>query len=99
MVAFKKMWEDVNELLKHEEELQINIIEKFNCGFTVEDKGDTTFVTKDDFIDFWCKMLYFNQMSKEQILKEERSKLKYVYEVVKKLPYINEKSDVLILTK
>ncbi|MBU5592832.1 hypothetical protein KQI89_13850 [Clostridium sp. MSJ-4] len=99
MVAFKTMWEDVNDLLSRGEKFNINIVETFNCGFTVEDNGNTTFITKDDFVDFWCNMLYFNEIPKSKIINDERSKSKYVYEIIKKLPYINEKSEVLTLLK
>lgn len=99
MVAFKRMWEDVNDMLNKGETLDINIIEKFNSGFTVEDNGDTAFVTKDDFVDFWCNMLYFNEISKSQVMGEERGKAKYIYELVKHLPYVCEKSEVLTLIK
>ena len=97
MIAFKKMWEDVRLILSNEEYSEIEILEKFNCGFTVKEQDDIIFITRDDFVDFWCKLLYYNELSLEQILEEDKSKLKYIYTIIKQLPYISEKSGVIKL--
>lgn len=97
MVAFKKMWDDVSVILSNDEVKNIQIIEKYKSGFVVKDENDTHFVTKDDFVDFWCNMLCFNKVEKDQILNNGKSGLKYVYEIIKTLPYINEKEGILKL--
>jgi hypothetical protein len=99
MVAFKKMWDDVSVILSNDEFKDIQIIEKYKSGFVVKDENKTHFVTKDDFVDFWCNMLCFNKVEKDQILNNEKSGLKYVYEIIKTLPYINENEGILKLTE
>lgn len=99
MFAFKRMWDDVSLILSKDEVKDFEIIEKFNSGFVVRDNDNTHFVTKDDFVDMWCNMLCFNKIEKEKLLKDEKSKLKYVYEIIKTLPYINENEGTLKLTE
>ena len=98
MIFFKDMWEDVKIILNKEEELNIKIIEKYNSGFTVKEEDVTTFITRDDFVDLWCKMLYYNQIELN-LNDKEHFKQKYVYEILKKLPYVTEESGVLRLNK
>lgn len=95
MVAFKKMWEDVNSLL-NKESLDFNIVEVFNSGFTVKENDDLVFVTREDFVDLWCNMLYYNKVSKKQV-NDMKSSMTYVYDVVKRLPYICENADELTI--
>lgn len=95
MIPFKKMWEDALSMISKDEITNIYITEKYRSGFVVEEEGITEFINKDDFIEFWCKMLCFKEFSKEDAL--QQGKLKYVYEVIKKLPYVNERSNVLRL--
>jgi len=97
MVAFKKMWDDVRAILSNEEYSDIDILEQFNCGFTVKESENTIFITRDDFVDFWCKLLYYNELSLEQIIKDDKSKLKYIYNIIKQLPYVSENSGVIKL--
>lgn len=99
MISFKVMWDDVCELLSENKIEDIQIVEKFKSGFIVKDMENTEFVTKDDFVDFWCKILCFNEITKKEIEDEGKTRLKYVYEVVKKLPYIDEKSGCLRITE
>ncbi|NMM63157.1 hypothetical protein HBE96_10700 [Clostridium sp. P21] len=95
MIAFKTMWNDVCGSVSNNKIKDVEILEEFKTGFVVKDEEDTHFITKDDFVDFWCNMLCFNEVEKDAILKEEKQKLKYVYEIVKTLPYINEKEGIL----
>lgn len=97
MISFKKMWDDVSNSLSTDAYNDMNIVEKFKTGFVVDEDGDMQFITKDDFVDFWCKMLCLNQISHEQVLREEKSNMKYVYEIIKRLPYVSESSGVLKL--
>ncbi|MFD3156391.1 hypothetical protein ACFIJ5_05950 [Haloimpatiens sp. FM7330] len=99
MIKFKKMWEDVSSILNNDEfnDNNMTIVESYKDGFIVKYEGKNSFVNKDDFVDFWCKMLYFNEISKEDILKDNNVNQRYVYEVVGKLPYINEESNMLKL--
>lgn len=97
MVAFQRMWDDVSIILSKDEVKDFQIVEKFNSGFVVRDNDNTHFVTKDDFVDIWCNMLCFNEVEKEKFLNDEKSGLKYVYEIIKTLPYINENEGILKL--
>ena len=99
MVAFKQMWEDVRLILSNEEYSDIEISERFNCGFTVKERDNIIFITRDDFVDFWCKLLYYNELSLEQVLKDDKSKPKYIYTIIKQLPYISESSGVIKLVQ
>lgn len=98
MVAFKTMWDDVCSILANDEIKDINIVEKFNNGFIVKENDDVEFITKDDFVDFWCKLLCMNEISMEQVVRDERPKLKFVYDVVKRLPYIKDSGNMIKLT-
>lgn len=96
MITFQKMWHDVEEILEGDEIKNIDIIEQYNNGFVVKETEDVAFVTKDDFVDFWCKLLYFNEVSREQLKDKDKSQ-KYVYDVVKTLPYAFESDGILKL--
>ncbi|MDP4143068.1 MAG: hypothetical protein Q8936_01110 [Bacillota bacterium] len=95
MVAFNEMWNDVSKIIKKGEVNDIYIVECFKSGFTVQTNEETEFVTKEDFVDFWCRMLYYNEVSKKQIMKEKTSKAKYIYSLISQLPYVTENSGVL----
>jgi hypothetical protein len=97
MVAFKKMWEDVGQILSNEECSDVKILQRFNCGFTVKERDNIIFITRDDFVDFWCKLLYYNELSLEQVLKEDKLKPKYIYTIIKQLPYISESCGIIKL--
>lgn len=99
MVAFKQMWEDVRLILSNKEYSDIEISERFNCGFTVKEQDNIVFITRDDFVDFWCKLLYYNELSLEQVLKDDKSKPKYIYTIIKQLPYISENAGVIKLVQ
>lgn len=98
MVAFKTMWEDVCSILSNDEIKDIDIVEKFSTGFVVKENDNTEFITRDDFVDFWCKLLCMNEISREEIIRDEKPKLKFVYDVVKRLPYIKDNGDMIKLT-
>ena len=97
MITFKKMWDDVLLLLSNEEYVDINILERSNYGFAVEDSDNITFITKDDFSNFWCKLLYYKELSLEQSFGNEKLIPKYIYNIIKQLPYISENSSVMQL--
>ncbi|MCB2296043.1 hypothetical protein LGK95_21575 [Clostridium algoriphilum] len=97
MITFKKMWDDVLLLLSNEEYVDINILERSNYGFAVEDSDNITFITKDDFSNFWCKLLYYKKLSLEQSLGNEKLIPQYIYNIIKQLPYISESSSVMQL--
>ena len=97
MVAFKKMWEDVSEILSKESVTGLDIIQQFKSGFIVKENENTTFITREDFVDFWCLMLYFNEIDFDKLSKDGDTKRKYIYEVVKKLPYVYQENSVLKL--
>ena len=97
MVTFKQLWEDVRLILSDEEYSDIKILEKFNCGFTVKERDDIIFVTRQDFVDFWCKLMYYKELSVEQVLKDDKPKSKYINTIIKQLPYISESSGIIKL--
>jgi hypothetical protein len=93
MVAFKKMWSDVNHLIdQYEASKKIN---KKNEVFLIGEGENLVFLTKEDFVDFWTSMLLYNRVEKNSI--NGKNKLLYVYELVKELPYVVENSNVLRL--
>ena len=89
MITFKKMWDDVLLMLSNEEYVDI-ILERSNYGFAVKHSYNITFITKDDFSNFWCKLLYYKELSLEQSLGNDKLISKYIYNIVKRLPYISE---------
>ncbi|GAA0179211.1 hypothetical protein SH2C18_21200 [Clostridium sediminicola] len=96
MVSFKKMWDDVWGMITNGSIQSLDVVKEFNYGIIINDnEGNQKFITKDDFRDFWCKMLFFNEVSRAQSLNEEKQG--YVYEVIKQLPYITENSNILTL--
>lgn len=99
MVAFNKMWDDVWNILSSDNIQDINITEKFKSGFIVKEKDNVTFITKDDFIDFWSRMQYYNEVSMEQLTLKDEIKLEYVYSIIKKLPYVCETKGILRLVQ
>ncbi|MBP2031731.1 hypothetical protein J2Z42_000396 [Clostridium algifaecis] len=99
MIAFKKMWDDVCYTLSNNKIDDIDIIENFNNGFIIKDESNTHFVTKQDFVDFWCNIVCLDKVDKEDILKSKNSGKKYVYEILKTLPYIKENGGILKLSE
>ena len=96
MVTFKKMWEDVNNIIEKKEVYDVNIIKNYESCFLIEEEDkDTIFLTREDFIDFWCNMLFYNQICFHEIINENQFKFKYIYSIVKNLPYIKETEGVL----
>lgn len=95
MIPFKKMWEDAFIVISEDKFDDIDIVETYSTGFVVEEEGMAKFINKEDFADFWCRMLCFNEVSQEELNNE--GNFKYIYNVVKRLPYIKEKSGVLRL--
>ncbi|KGK87543.1 hypothetical protein [Clostridium sp. HMP27] len=99
MISFKTMWEDVSGLITREEIDDIEIIEKYKDGFVVRHSEGNCFVNKNDFIDVWCNILYFKEMPKNQIFNGPRESFKYVYAVMKNLPYIKDNAEVIRLVE
>ncbi|WP_446899551.1 hypothetical protein ACSVC9_06595 [Clostridium sp. LBM24168] len=99
MIAFKRIWDDVCNILSNEEIKDINIVENFNNGFLIKEGINTHFITKQDFVDFWCNMICLDKIDKEDVLKERNSEKKFVYEILKELPYINENGGSLKISE
>lgn len=99
MVAFNKMWDDVCVILANNEVKDLQIVENYNSGFVVKENENTYFVNKDDFVDFWCNMLFFNKVDKDSFAQGQKSAFKYVYKIIKNLPYITESEGTLNLTE
>lgn len=90
MIAFNQMWKDVQLILLDERYSDIEIMERFTFGFTVKEQDNIIFITKDDFSDIWCKLLYYNELTLEQVIKDDMVKPKYIYNIIKRLPYVSE---------
>ncbi|WP_035290919.1 hypothetical protein [Clostridium sp. KNHs214] len=101
MVEFKKMWEDVSSMVaEHKiDNGNLNIVETYDDGFIIQYDNKNFFVNKKNFIDFWCKMLYYKEVSKEELVNCEDETQKCVYEIIQSLPYISEESNTLRLMK
>ena len=97
MVTFNKMWDDVLVLLSNKDYIDMNILERFDSGFVVKESNSTIFITKEDFSSFWCKLLYYKKLSLQQVLGDDKLKPKYIYTIIKQLPYISENSSVIRL--
>jgi len=97
LVSFKKMWEDVSRILSEEKFSELDIIQKFRSGFIVKENESTTLVTRDDFVDFWCILLYSNEVDYKKLEINGDSKQIFIYEVTKKLPYVREEQSILKL--
>lgn len=98
MVSFTKMWNDVFTMINENETDDMKIVEKFKSGLIVLNEKDKEFITKDDFVDFWCKLLYYNEISIEKIIGNS-FKSEYVYSLVSKLPYISENDGIIKLVQ
>ena len=96
MVSFSKMWEDVFTMIDEREFEEFSIVEKFKSGFIVLCNGVKEFITKDDFVNFWCRLLYYNEISTDKI-KKDGIKVQYVYKFVRKLPYVTEDAGIIKL--
>lgn len=97
VIPFQKMWEDALSMISKEEIKDMNIVETYKGGFIVEEGDVTEFINKDDFVDFWCKMLCYKEFPKDEA--KDHHKLKYVYKVIEKLPYVNESTNKLKLVE
>lgn len=99
MIAFKKIWDDVCNLISNGEIKGIDIVENFKNGFVIKKGSDTHFITKQDFVDFWCSMICLDKIDREEVFKEKNLEKKFVYEILKKLPYINENEGSLKISE
>ncbi|AJA47616.1 hypothetical protein CPAST_c15410 [Clostridium pasteurianum DSM 525 = ATCC 6013] len=97
MIAFTKMWEDVFKLVKQGKVKDLNIIKSFKSGFIILENENTEFITKQDFLDIWCELLYYNELSKKHIFRDESPKAKYVYKLISKLPYVIDEKEKIKL--
>ena len=97
MIAFKKMWEDVFQLLSKDELVDINVTERLKSGFVYKVQEESTFITKEDFVDFWCKLLYFNEIDHKSIFEDGDVKKIVIYDILKKLPYVSDEKSKLKL--
>lgn len=94
MIAFKKIWDDICEITSNNSiNENVKIIENFDSGFVIQDNADVHFLTKDDFVDFWCNISCVDSASKDDLL--SNSKSKYIYEIMKNLPYICEHDGII----
>ena len=98
MVSFMKMWSDLNSILDSNDINNCQIIEHYEDGFSVKSDNVITFISKDDLVDCWCRMLYYNEVSKEQ-MNDSNSSKKCVYDLLKNLPYISDCGDALRVTQ
>lgn len=96
MISFKKVWNDVNNLVNNNEG-NVNIVNKIKNVFLVEEEGNVVFLTKDDFVDFWAKLFSHKKVDKGNLRVESSNKELYIYQLVKELPYIREEGNMIYL--
>lgn len=97
MVAFKKMWDDINSKIDHNCTTGFQIKKKFETGFIVEEDGKNIFLTREDFVNFWCWFLYSEEIEINEIVNNKNPRYKYILDLVKGLPYTKIESEKLIL--
>ncbi|MEG2353047.1 MAG: hypothetical protein RSB70_00225 [Clostridium sp.] len=102
MISFTRVWDDVQNIIDNED-LDINIIEKYNGGFAINHNNDTAFINKQDFVSVWCKIQCDDEVcvyaTKSTFTNCSRDELKelYVCKILKQLPYIEESLGILKL--
>ncbi|EJO5346577.1 hypothetical protein NRP93_000628 [Clostridium botulinum] len=99
MIHFKTMWDDVCSILDHNEIENLEILESFKTGFIVKTKDGSEFVTRDDFVDFWCHMLCFNKVTPIDIEQKDKETKKCICDIVKNLPYISDDNGIISLVE
>jgi hypothetical protein len=99
MVAFKKVWDDVCGIITNKKLENVEIVEGFDSGFVLKVEENIHFITKQDFVDFWCGMVCENKIDKERVMNHGNSDKKIVYDILKQLPYINEKEETLKMSQ
>ncbi|EJP6471134.1 hypothetical protein FDF31_14115 [Clostridium sporogenes] len=99
MIHFKTMWDDVCSILNHNEIENLEILESFKTGFIVKTENGTEFITRDDFVDFWCHMLCFNKITEMDIDQKGKERRKCICNIIKNLPYINANNGVITLVE
>ena len=99
MIHFKTMWDDVCSILDHNKVENLEIIESFKTGFIVKTEAGTEFITRDDFVDFWCHMLCFNKVTEMDIKEKGIETKKCICDIVKNLPYVNDSNGVITLVE
>lgn len=98
MIAFTKMWNDLFKLINDNEDKDLKIVEKFKSGFIVLNEKDKEFITKEDFVDLWCKLLYYDEISADELI-DKNFKSEYVYSLVSRLPYVSENNGIIRLVE
>ena len=96
MFKFKKMWTDLNDMVDNGA-YNFNIDSELKNVFIIKDQGETTLLTKDDFVDFWAKILLFHQVNIDPKDLKNDKKLYYVCSLLKGLPYIKEEKGNIVL--
>ena len=96
MFKFKKMWADLNDMVNNGV-YNLNIDSELENVFIIKENGETTLLTKDDFVDFWAKMLLFHQVNVGPDELKGDKKLYYVCSLLKELPYIKEENGNMLL--
>jgi hypothetical protein len=98
MIAFSKMWDDVFKMVEENGCNGVKIVEKFKSGYIVLIEDSKEFITKEDFVNFWCRLLYYNEVETDNI-KKCGEKAEYVYKFIKNLPYVSENSGIIKLVE
>lgn len=98
MIAFKKMWEDVNHIMMNNKDLGINVIDNCSGEFAMKNSGDSAiFLTKEDFVDVWCHMQYYNKVFKGESFNITDEVADCIYSIIRELPYIKEEDNELTI--
>lgn len=97
MISFKEMWSDINSEIDSNCNKGFKIKKKFETGFIIDEEGENVFLTKDDFVNFWCWFLYLKEININEIVNNKNGKYKYILNLMKELPYTKIENEKLIL--
>lgn len=101
MISFKTVWDDVQNIVNNNEELDIDIIEKYDGGFVIKHHDDTTFINKQDFVGVWCRIQCDDKVcvGLHELGSKDEVKEHYVCKILKHLPYIEESLGILRISQ
>lgn len=97
MVAFKRMWEDVNSLVKKGSFSGVRNIKTYVGGFIIKNEEEAMFLDSQDFIDFWSEMLIYKELDISSMQNNKNHNFSLIYKLVRELPYIEERKGKLTL--
>ena len=92
------MWEDVNHIMINNKELGIDVVDNCSGEFAIKNSGESIiFLTKEDFVDVWCHMQYYNKVFKGENFNIKEEVDDCIYSIIRELPYIKEEDNELTI--